>query len=807
MLNKVFHLVYGIMFLIPGLSIQAQSDFKYQIPPDEMVAIVDAPVTPRVILSPGADRLAVLSRPGNPSIADLSALEYRIAGLRIDPVTNGPSRLSYMTGVRIKSIKDGTEKEVKGLPGNLKITEVQWSPDGSFLAFVNTESTGRSLWLVDVATLNAKKITEPVLNGVFRGGSFIWMPDSKSLIFKAVIKSRGEIPQKPEVPVGPVVQETKGSLAAVRTYQDLLNTPYDEKLFTYLSSSQLFLVDLNGKTRKLGSPGVITSVNPAPGGSFILVQTIHAPYSYLVPYYRFPFTVEVWDKEGNQVKLLADIPLAEEIPKGFDAVRTGPRYFSWKSDSPATVYWVEALDDGNPKKKAELRDQVFFLQAPFSGDPSKSVATQLRFRGITWGKKDLAVLHEYWRKTRKSKVSFFDPENPQTSLKTIFELSSEDRYNDPGNFVTSENSSGKSVLLFGKKKKSLYLFGSGASPDGNRPFVDSYNIASGETKRLWRSEAPYYESPYGFLDESKGLLITSRQSVAEPPNYFIRALKSGKLTQLTSFPHPYPQFKDVHKEVVTYKRADGVQLSFDLYLPIGYKKEDGPLPTFLWAYPREYKSASAAGQMSGSPYTFVRISPLSALVMVTRGYAVLNNAAFPIIGEGDSEPNDSFVKQLVANAEAAINKAVEMGVTDRERVAVGGHSYGAFMTANLLAHSELFAAGIARSGAYNRTLTPFGFQAEPRTYWEAPEIYYAMSPFMHADEVKTPILLIHGMADNNSGTFPIQSERFYSALKGNGATARLVMLPKESHGYRARESVLHMLWEMNNWLEKYVKSK
>jgi dipeptidyl aminopeptidase/acylaminoacyl peptidase len=807
MLKKIFHFIFVVLFLIIGLSVHAQSDFKYQIPPEEMVDIVDAPVTPRVIMSPGARILAVLSRPGNPSIADLSAQEFRIAALRIDPATNGPSRLSYMTGIRIKDINAGTERVVNGLPPNPKITNVQWSPDGKFLAFVNTESSGLSLWLVGMETMNANKLTDPVLNGVFRGGSYIWMPDSKSMIYKAVLENRSEMPQKPAVPVGPVVQETAGSQAAIRTYQDLLKTPYDEKLFTYLGSSQLFVVDLNGGRQKLGNPGVITSVNPSPDGSFILVQTIHLPYSYHVPYYRFPFTVEILDKTGKQIKLLADIPLAEEIPKGFDAVRTGPRYFSWRSDAPATVYWVEALDEGDPKKKAELRDQVYYLPAPFKDDPSKGVATQLRFSGITWGKENLAVLHEYWRKTRKSKVSFFDPENPGTSLKTIFELSSEDRYNNPGYFVTTRNSFGESVLQFGKKKKNLYLFGNGASPEGNRPFVDKYNISSGETERLWRSEAPYYESPYSFLDEGKGLLITSRQSASEPPNYFIRSLKSGKLTQLTSFPHPYPQFKDIHKEVVTYKRADGVQLSFELYLPIGYKKGDGPLPTFLWAYPREYKSASAAGQMSGSPYSFVRISPLSALVMVTQGYAVLNNAAFPIIGEGDKEPNDSFVKQLVANAEAAINKAVEMGVTDRARVAVGGHSYGAFMTANLLAHSDLFAAGIARSGAYNRTLTPFGFQAEPRTYWEAPEIYYTMSPFMHADEVSTPILLIHGMADNNSGTFPIQSERFYSALKGNGATARLVMLPMESHGYRARESVLHMLWEMNNWLDKYVKNK
>ena len=802
-----FYFASVVFLLFNLLSGEAQDNLKYQVPPKEMVAIVDAPVTPRVILSPLKTYMAVLSRPGNPSIADLSAVENRIAGLRIDPATNGPSRLSYAVGIRIKELKTNTEKEVNGLPSNPKITEVQWSPNGKYLAFINTESEGISLWLVKLETMSASKMTEAILNGVFRGGAYSWTPDSKSLIYKTVIDDRGEFPGRPKVPAGPVVQETSGSKAAVRTYQDLLKTPYDEKLFEYLGTSQLIHMDIDGRQQKIGAPGAIFSLNPSPDGNYILVQKIHTPYSYLVPYYRFPFTVEIWDRTGKKIKTIADIPLAEEIPKGFDAVRTGPRSHTWRSDVPATVYWVEALDDGDPKKEADLRDQVYSLSAPFNSLPLKSVATHFRYGGILWGNANLAILSEYWRKTRKSRTGFFNPSQPEGSLKTVFELSSEDRYNDPGRFVTYRNSSGKRLLQFGKKNKSLYLFGNGASPEGNRPFVDNYDISSGKNKRLWRSEAPYYESPVMFLNEDKGLLLTSRQSVNEPPNYFIRSLKSGKLSQITQFPHPYPQFKDIKKEIVRYKRDDGVQLSFELYLPTGYKKEDGPLPTFLWAYPREYKSASAAGQMNSSTYTFVRISSLSALVMVTQGYAVLNNASFPIIGEGDNEPNDSFVKQLVANGEAAINKAVEMGVTDRDRVAVGGHSYGAFMTANLLAHSELFAAGIARSGAYNRTLTPFGFQAEPRTYWEAPEIYYTMSPFMHADEVKTPILLIHGMADNNSGTFPIQSERYYAALKGNGTTVRLVMLPNESHGYRARESVLHMLWEMNSWLDKYVKNK
>lgn len=805
-IQKACLLVFIFFYLVLAAGI-SQSDFRYQTPPQEMIDIVNAPVTPSVILSPLNDKMAILNRPSNPSIADLSRKELRIAGLRIDPETNGPSRYSYYTGISFKDIKTLEESSVKGLPENMKATNVRWSPNGRYLSFLNTESNGLSLWIVNTEDLQALKITKTNVNGVLRGGVYIWMSDSKAIIYSGFPSNRGNAPVQTAAPVGPVVQETMGGISAIRTYQDLLKSPYDEQLFSYFSNSQLYKYEIDGAQKPFGSDGIIISLSSSPDGNYVLVQKIQSPFSYLVPYYRFPFSVEIWNSDGSHLKTLAEIPLAESIPKGFDAVRKGPRNFTWRSDAPASVYWVEALDDGDPKKKVELRDRVYFLEAPFNQEAVTGPSTKYRYRGITWGNNEVAVLSEYWRKTRQSVTSFFDPDDPDKDLKKIYEYSSEDRYKNPGSFVTVLNSSGKSVLQFGNKGKTLYLFGQGASPEGNRPFLDEYSLKTNEVKRLWRSEAPYYESPYELIDLKKNLLLTSRQSVSEPPNYFIRNFKTNKLSQITKFKHPYPQFKDITKEVVKYKRNDGVQLSFDLYLPAGYKKEDGPLPTFMWAYPREYKSASAAGQVSGSPYTFTRISASSALVMATQGYAILNNTSFPIIGEGDEEPNDNFVKQLVANAKAAIDKAAEMGVTDPKRVGVGGHSYGAFMTANLLAHSDLFAAGVARSGAYNRTLTPFGFQAEPRTYWEAPEIYYNMSPFMHADEIKTPLLLIHGIADNNSGTFPIQSERFYSALKGNGATARLVMLPNESHGYRAKESILHMLWETNTWLNTYVKNK
>jgi dipeptidyl aminopeptidase/acylaminoacyl peptidase len=537
------------------------------------------------------------------------------------------------------------------------------------------------------------------------------------------------------------------------------------------------------------------------------VETIHRPYSYLVPIYRFPRCIEVWDTEGELVRRIADLPLAEDVPIGFGAVPTGPRSFRWRSDRPATLYWVEARDGGDPRRQADIRDQVFTLAAPFEASPRPLAALALRYGGVTWGHDRLALVEEGWWKTRKSRTWILDPSDPDSEPELLFDRSSEDRYNDPGSPMMTRTPAGTYVLLTGGEGKSIFLTGRGASPEGNRPFLDRLDLDTRESVRLWRSEAPHYESAVDFMDPALRTVLTRRESVREPPNYFLRRLDNGELEQLTRFPHPTPALGRVKKELIRYTRDDGVQLTAKLYLPPDYDPErDGPLPTLMWAYPREYKSATAAGQVKDSPYRFVRAGWSSPLPWLLHGYAVLDDAALPIIGEGDEEPNDTFVQQLVAGAKAAIDEAARRGVTDPNRIAVGGHSYGAFMTANLLAHSDLFRAGIARSGAYNRTLTPFGFQAEERTFWEAPEIYFQMSPFMHAEEIDEPILLIHGAADNNSGTFPMQSERFYNALKGHGATARLVMLPHESHGYRARESVMHMLWEMTEWLDRYVKN-
>lgn len=803
--SRIILTIATVWILLSGLNLTAQIDITYQEPPEEIVKLVDSPPTPSVWISHDGKWMLLLGQPSLPSIKELSQPELRIAGLRINPVINGQSRLWYYESMKLFNIPEGKEYNVEGLPETSRITNLAWSPDGMKVAFSIVRDNGIELWYLDISSKTVCSLTGPVLNDIIWSDAFQWFPDSKMLLYKGIDEARESVPDKPRVPAGPIISENIGKKSPVRTYQDLLKNHYDEELFDYYLNARLFKIGLDKEITPIGKKGIIRDFSVSPDGRYILVETIHRPYSYLVPWFNFPVKAEIWDQEGNVIKELADLPLADDIPKGFESVRKGPRSIGWRSDVPAELYWVEALDNGDASVEVDYRDQLMCLKAPFNDEAEGLMKFELRFSRISWGTGDIAIANEGWWSTRRSITILFSPDRPEKDHIILFDRSTEDLYNDPGRFVMKMNPSGFYVLKTGDKGKSLFLRGTGASPEGNKPFLDKYFPAKQMTKRLWQSSPPFYEYPVHVSDANGSLIITRRESVNEPPNYFTRNLKNGKFKQLTFFPHPHPELSDISKTLLKYHRKDGVLLTGTLYLPYQDEAKNKNLPVLMWAYPREFKSADAAGQVDDSPYRFDRIDHWSSLIWLTQGYAVLDDPKMPIIGEGEEEPNDTYIEQLVLSAEAAIDTLVLMGIADRDKIAIGGHSYGAFMTANLLAHSDLFASGIARSGAYNRTLTPFGFQAEQRTFWEAPEIYFAMSPFMHADKINEPILLIHGEADNNSGTFPIQSERLYHALKGHGATVRLVMLPYESHGYRARESVLHMLWEMNEWMEKYVK--
>lgn len=790
----------------------------YRQPPQTVLDVLNSPVTPTISISPARDQMLLTTGVRYPPISDLAQPMLRLAGYRINPNTNGRHLAPYFVALSLKRIADGTETKVD-LPSGAKVGLPQWSPDGKHFAFTNTTPTGIELWMGESATGRVTKIKNVLLNAAY-GEPLQWMPDNRTLLAQLIPATRAKLSPASNVPREPNIQESVGRTGPVRTYQDLLKTTYDEELFDHYATAQLALVDAgSGKVTNIGQPAIYDNASPAPDGQHLLVARIKRPYSFLHPANDFPQEVEVWDTKGKLIHKVASRPLQDQVP--IDGVPTGPRGHSWRPTEPATLVWTEALDEGDPKKKVAHRDRVLMLKAPFTGAPAELIKLEDRYAGWQWFERGgLAFVGDYNRDTRRVRIQLVNVDNASVAPRVVWHRNVQDRYNDPGQALTRVLPTGHRAVIYNNDQ--IFLSGGGASDTGDRPFLDRYNVTTQKTERLFRSDGKSYETFVALLKDDGSQFITRRETPIEPSNLFLRTLATGGAQSsataaaggeammtstsrpLTQFPDPTPQLRDIKKQLVTYKRADGVQLSFTLYLPPGYK-EGTRLPTIVWAYPLEFNDAATAGQVSGSTQRFTTIGGPSHLFFLLNGYAVLDNTTMPVVGDPETV-NNTYVEQIVSSAKAAIDKATEMGVTDPERVGVGGHSYGAFMTANLLAHSDLFRAGVARSGAYNRTLTPFGFQSERRILWEAPEMYIKVSPFMNAHKIKEPILLIHGEADNNTGTFPIQSERMYQAIRGTGGTVRLVMLPLESHGYSARETTEHVLYETLNWFDKYVKN-
>ncbi|MFD2516708.1 alpha/beta hydrolase family protein [Salinimicrobium flavum] len=795
-----------ILLLITG-SFYSQENLTYQKPPQEILELVDVPLAPSTLIDTKGEMMIFLYRDQYKSIAELSEEELRLAGLRINPVTNISSRATYFNNIEVKPLEGEEPIQIKGLPEDARLTNFSWSPDETKLAFTHTATEGVELWVADLASAQARKLVGPHLNANMRD-VINWFEDNSSLLVKMLPKDRKDlIDTETSVPTGPTVSVSDGKEAQNRTYQDLLKNPNDEYNFEQLARAELVKVNLDGTSSTWKHSEMYNDISFSPDGNYVMTSVIKKPFSYLVPYYRFPSESIIYTKQGELVSVVNEVPLIEDLPKGFMAVRKGRRNLEWRNDAPATLVYAEALDEGDPENEVEFRDEIFLLEKPFKGEGESIFKTKDRYSGILWGNKDTALIYDYWWNNRNTRTYVFNPSNPSEEPTILFDRNYQDRYSDPGSFVTTKNKFGRDILEL--NESTAYLLGDGFTPEGQFPFADKIDLTSGETERLYQSAYnDKKETLMKALDMEEGKLLVRIEASAEYPNYYIRNIKTEDLEQITFFENPFKALENVSKEVITYKRDDGLELNGTLYLPEGFDKANPEeLPMIVWAYPREFKDKNSASQNTSNANDFTYPYYGSPIYWVNRGYVVLDDASFPIVGEGEEEPNDSFRDQLVANGKAAIDAVDDLGYIDRDRVAVGGHSYGAFMTANLLSHSNLFAAGIARSGAYNRTLTPFGFQSEERNYWEAPEVYYNMSPFMHADKMKTPLLLIHGEADNNSGTYPMQSERYFNALKGLGATARLVILPKESHGYSAKESVLHVLWEQDQWLEKYVKNK
>ncbi|MEO7106285.1 MAG: prolyl oligopeptidase family serine peptidase, partial [Rhodoferax sp.] len=612
-------------------------------------------------------------------------------------------------------------------------------------------------------------------------------------------------------------QEADGEKGQSSTYEtrDTLNNRHDEDLFDYYASTQVALVDTaTSKITRLGKPANVEALDPAPDGVHVLVVSIHKPYSYVTTYERFPRNVDVWDTSDAasiQSQTIAALPLADRVPIHGEA--TGPRDFDWRATEPATLVWAEALDGGDWKVVVPARDKVMIQKAPFTKPAEEILRTEQRFQGITWTERPhTSLLYEYDHNRHWTRTYVVNIDNPRQK-RLLWDRSSEEKYANPGTPVGRTLANGVRVVRV--DGEAIYLSGLGASPDGDRPFLDKLYLTTQKSVRLFRSDKNAFERFLSFAAGDKRGFITSRQSATEPPNAFLRKLggdveapATGEATvestsaAITHIADPAPVVRAIKKRLVKYKRADGLNLSFTLYTPPGYV-EGTRVPTILYAYPLDYADASKAGQVTGSQATFTRLRQYRLLLLA--GYAIIDNASFPIVGD-PKKAYDTYLEQLVADAKAAVDEAVHLGVADPARIGVTGHSHGALMTANLLAHSDLFRAGVATSGSYNKTLTPFGFQNERRSVWEAPDVYRKVSPFFFADKMKTPILIVHGEDDANPGTTPLQSVKLFEAIRGNGGTTRLVMLPHEPHWYSAMESNEQLIYEMVRWFDKYVKN-
>ena len=799
----------------------------YRLPSPEVVDILTAPTAPEVSVSPDGEWMVITHLYGMPSISDRAVPMARLAGDRVNIQTNGPYNIkpydlhsSYTgTGIGYSVIRfsDGSEREL-AVP-NAKLGPPLWSPDSSHFAFLQTTGKGITLWVTDIASGESRSLSGANINAARSidgeaDNPCTWMSDSENLLCHFVPADRAPAPPSITGPQ-PVAQETDGIKSPVWTFTNLLTSPLDEASYDYYMTTQPAFVNVNSsKITRFGRAGVYEKLQPSADGQYFLSVRIERPYSYLVPANRFPKSVEILGRSGKVVRDVTQTATNNSGPTHLGWTADGGRDFVWRSGLPAALMYVEPLDNGNPKQEAEYRDRVLILSAPFSGKAVELMRTKSRIvssddyrssNGLKfWENNGLALVTEFDWGTRQASTWLIDTNKPGVDPTLVWAHNKDNWYGHPGVPVISQSKDGEPVLR--QDGDWIFLIGQGGSDDGDHPFVDRFNIKTRETQRLFQSEGRNYENVVAVLDPDGSKLITRYESTEEPPTFHLRDLDRDSNRALTKDSDPDNGLSRARKQRVSYVRKDGVPLSGNLYLPEEYK-EGETVPVVVWAYPLEYANKKGAGQVRGSTYKFSGKSTsvtTDYMLFLTQGYAVLADASMPIVG--GLEANDTYVEQLVDNAQAAVDNLVEMGVADRNRIGIAGLSYGAFMTANLLANSDIFAAGIAMNGAYNRTLTPFGFQAERRTFWEAPDIYFKMSTFMHADQINEPLLMFHGEIDSNTGTYPIQSRRLYHALKGLGGTARLVMLPHEDHIYAARETRLHVFAEMVAWFDRYVKN-
>lgn len=778
----------------------------YTEPAPEIVGLVDAPRPPLAVASPTGDGVLLMQMESHPPLAHVAEPVLRLAGIRLSPARGSRQHLQYGKQLDWVRCADGVRKTL-ALPESPRIGLPLFAPVGSAFALTHDTPSCTELWLGDLASARLRRMQGLRVNDVLVEQPLVFSKDGRHLWVAAIPAARGTPPTPPDAPSGPSVQESIARSAPVATYQDLLRDAHDEAQFTHYATSQWVCVDIAAGTwTAVGAPGLLDAIEPSPDGRYLLSTRLVPPFSYRVGHWGFPRVVEVLSAQGDLVRRVAELPLADDTPRF--GVRTGARAVLWQAAAPASLCWVQALDGGDPKRAADHRDGLWTLAEPFTEAPREARRLRHRLTGLLWtATPGQALVTELDRDRRWRTTSLLSLDDPGQPPQVLFDRSDRDAYAHPGDFVLRAGS--RQVLQAGTL---AWLAGDGATPQGLRPFLDCIDLAAGTTQRLFRSADDALERVLAVLGPGAGdgppqarTVLVQQETPLDPPSLWQLETGSGARRRLTRAAEGVVHLDAVTREILRYTRDDGVPLSGTLYLPRD-RQPGERLPLLIWAYPVDYSDAATAGQVRGSDLSHVRPVGASPVYFATQGWAVLMDAAMPVVGDTRTM-NDTFVEQVVASASAAIDTLDTRGLIDRRRVVAGGHSYGAFMVASLLAHSDLLTAGIARNGAYNRTLTPFGFQQERRTYWEAPETYHRVSPFSHAHRIKAPLLLIHGAIDGNPGTHPMQSERLYAAVAGNGGTARLVMLPREGHAYRARESILHALAEMLDWAQRWTQPK
>jgi dienelactone hydrolase len=839
---RIILLIFLWIFL-PGLMFAEQENLykeDYLLPPDIVQNILhrDSHFDVLSNLSPDKDHVMIPVREDFSSLELMMQKTYRLGMLEICPNVNREWRLSTygIKGLKIFSIAQKKSWVVQ-LPKNILISDMVWSPDGKKIAFLSHLRQGSQVWITDVESGKVEAIHEAFVMATLTGRRryrrdvisspsqmLQWTPNG-SVITLVVPENRGAEPKRDPIPDSPIIRHTREKATPTPTYPFLLRTSYDRELFRYYTTAQLAELVPGKPLRAIGDPAMYMNVSLSPDGLYILAEKLTEPFSFIVSYSDFPRDLVVMDMDGEILSSIRRIPL-QEVAARRD--RNGPlddlpRDVAWRPDGKGLSFlWrVPKTEEGKSKDEEEKdknnnglerKDRLMLLSPPFDLDRAEViVSSQKKFEEISYGvdgRYAFAKISGRGEDFEKGTdiVAYDLGKTPPKRIVLLKDIEEENPLEMPGNILRTMSGNGVISALTSSDGGAIYLQGEGYRKDFiNRPFIDRIEIETGKKERIFESAADMYERPLVALDGDLKAIVVSRESRTVFPDSWLWK-EGGSVMRLTSNRNPFPEFADCKREDFVFERRDGLEIRGHISLPVGYQSGE-KVPAVFWTYPREYgsfKEYERAALRRHNLNAFLQLSTRNASdIWLSQGYAVVV-PDIPIIGE-DEDYNNNYITHLVDSMYAAIRKVDELGNVDVDHLGHGGHSYGAFATANILARTPFFKAGIAGDGAYNRTLTPMTFQSERRFIWEAQDVYLEMSPFFQADHIDTPLLMYHGAVDNNTGTFLIQSERLIQALTGLGKNAVLYIYPFESHGPRCKETYMDMWARWLSFFDIYVK--